>query len=347
MKAWKKWGAGMVSLIQVGHAQSQPFTGLKIGGTMDVAIRHVNHGSAGRATVMAMDGLHNSEIHLNGREDLGSGWWSGFSLNSGVNPDTGSANTPFFNRRSTLSLGGPWGELRAGRDLNPSVRNLIVFDPFSNGVGNFKNLVSALGSGARTLLRAENSLSWFSPPGLGGFYGHAMVAAGEGVPGNRYAGAHLGWRNERWHAGLGWSRTRAALGADYLQFNYGLSRDFGGARLMGVVHEVRYGARRQTSSLLALTVPYGPGFFRAGYGLAHMDGPVSTQDIPWGRGDDARQWAVGYVYPVSQRTAFYASFSALQNNGFSRMSVSSQPSPAAMRGGESVKGLEFGIRHFF
>ena len=41
-----------------------------------------------------------------------------------------------FNRRSTVSLAGGWGELRLGRDYTPQFWNLTVFDPFgTNGVG--------------------------------------------------------------------------------------------------------------------------------------------------------------------------------------------------------------------
>lgn len=121
MRTWTKLSAGMAVLLQISHAQAQPSTGLKVGGTLDVSIRRVSNGSAGRTTVTGLDGLHNSEVYFGGGEDLGAGWWTGFSLNIGANPDTGSANTPFFNRRSTLSLGGPWGNCaRAGTSIPQS-----------------------------------------------------------------------------------------------------------------------------------------------------------------------------------------------------------------------------------
>ena len=49
-----------------------------------------------------------------------------------------------FNRRSTVSLAGGWGELRLGRDYTPQFWNLTVFDPFgTNGVGTTQILNSS------------------------------------------------------------------------------------------------------------------------------------------------------------------------------------------------------------
>ena len=62
-------------------------------------------------------------------------------------PTTG-ANAPVragtqgltFNRRSTVSLAGGWGELRLGRDYTPTFWNLTIFDAFgTNGLGSSTN----------------------------------------------------------------------------------------------------------------------------------------------------------------------------------------------------------------
>ena len=45
-----------------------------------------------------------------------------------------------FNRRSTVSLAGSWGEVRLGRDYVPYFWNTTIFDPFgTNGVGAVSN----------------------------------------------------------------------------------------------------------------------------------------------------------------------------------------------------------------
>lgn len=95
-----------------------------------------------------------------------------------------------FNRRSTISLSGPFGEMRLGRDFTPVFWNDSIFDPFAtNGVGT-NIILSASGfttQGATTngfganptQIRASNSMGYFLPATLGGFYGQAMYAFDE------------------------------------------------------------------------------------------------------------------------------------------------------------------------
>ena len=89
-----------------------------------------------------------------------------------------------FDRRAYVSLAGSWGELRLGHDFVPTHYNSISFDPFNaNGVARAGNLTFAgagLGSAPLfTAITASNSVSYWLPPNLGGFYGVAMVALGE------------------------------------------------------------------------------------------------------------------------------------------------------------------------
>ena len=90
-----------------------------------------------------------------------------------------------------MSLSGAFGEVRLGRDYTPTFWNDTVFDPFgTNGVGT--NLISTAngcnspaacrnsGFTANTnYIRASNSIGYFLPPNLGGFYGQFMYAFNE------------------------------------------------------------------------------------------------------------------------------------------------------------------------
>ena len=105
-----------------------------------------------------------------------------------------------WQRRSTISLMGNFGEIRLGRDYVATFWNLTTFDPFgTNGVGQALNNISTLGSGSQTTVRASNMVAYFLPA-IGGFYGQFQVAAGEGVTGsaptstgNKYFGGRLGY----------------------------------------------------------------------------------------------------------------------------------------------------------
>jgi predicted porin len=63
---------------------------------------------------------------------------------------------------------------------------------------------------------------------------------------------------------------------------------------------------------------------------------------------DADQFAIGYVYNLSPRTALYATYSKISNDGLSVFSVAGggNQNGAPTAGGSST-GMEFGLRHSF
>jgi predicted porin len=145
-------------------------------------------------------GYNSSRLGFRGTEDLGGGLAASFWLEAGLGNDDGSTGgnvsnttpsvTGFFNRRSTVSLSGGFGELRLGRDYTPTFWNDTVFDPFgTNGVGtNLISIANGYQGGVpntsgftqnNMYVRASNSVGYFLPPNLGGFYGQVMYAFSE------------------------------------------------------------------------------------------------------------------------------------------------------------------------
>jgi len=154
-------------------------------------------------TRLGNSGYNSSRLGFRGTEDLGGGLAGSFWLEGSLGNDDGTTGgnvsnvsgttvTGFFNRRSTVSLSGVFGEARVGRDYVPSFWNDTVFDPFgSNGVG-ASLIFSASGftsqgattngfAGNFTQIRASNSIGYFLPPNLGGFYGQVMYVFNEQV----------------------------------------------------------------------------------------------------------------------------------------------------------------------
>ena len=153
--------AALSLLAGLAHAQSS----VTLFGVVDTSLRSVSNGDS-RVVQMGTDGLSNSRLGFRAEEDLGGGLKAGAWLEAALNPDSGSINASgkFWHRRSTVSLSGSWGELRLGRDLNPSFWNLSIFDPFGTcGVGSGFNLATNLGSGAATLLRTDNAVAYLLP----------------------------------------------------------------------------------------------------------------------------------------------------------------------------------------
>jgi predicted porin len=232
-------------------------------------------------TVLSPSGNASSRIGFRGTEDLGGGLAAGFWLEAPLNNDTGGGIAN-FGRRSTLSLSGPFGELRLGRDYTASFWNDAIFDPFSvNGVGT--NLIAVVNSniaasralatggllngglsaGTDSYLRTSNAVSYFLPQGLGGFYGQVQYALHENVKVSnqpdspskrgRYVGGRIGWASGPADVALGYGESTlastAAQSEKIKSLNLGASYDFGLVKVFGEWSRVR-DVRSSTSTAL-------------------------------------------------------------------------------------------------
>ena len=187
-------------------------------------------------TVLSNSGTTPSRLGFRGTEDLGGGLASSFWMEAGLANDSGTGagtgGVIAFNRRSTLSLSGPFGEVRLGRDYTPTYWNDAVFSPFSTlGVGS--NVVSSVGSNLQVAkgpgsavsatdnyMRTSNSIGYFLPPRLGGFYGQVQYALHENasqsnVPGTpnakgRFVGGRVGYLSQALDVALAYGESTAA-----------------------------------------------------------------------------------------------------------------------------------------
>lgn len=222
-----------LAVLATAAASASAQSTLTVFGLMDLSVNQVKNGST---SMKSMDtaGLNTSRLGFRGTEDLGGGLLAGFWLEAGVSGDTGgtggstgynssgSTTTGFFNRRSTLSLSGGFGEVRLGRDYVNTFSNIASFDAYgANGFGSNINLYlglgpaagsspALLGSGAGTTVRANNMVGYFLPGNLGGFYGSAQMAAGEGTNGNKYTGFRAGYAAGPVDIGFAMSQTTVA-----------------------------------------------------------------------------------------------------------------------------------------
>jgi predicted porin len=331
-------------------------------GVVDLSANDIKNGNTHTQSLQSNQ-LNSNRLGFRGIEDLGGGLKAGFWLEAGMNNENGQAGgsnglatpsngTSFFNRRSTVSLFSPLGELRLGRDYDPSFWN-TVFDDVNgaNGLGEGLNLISSLGSGAITIARDNNTIGYFLPPNLGGLYGQAMVAAGQsasigGTPGEKYYGARLGWAAGPVDVNAAYGKTKTIPGAsDFKMWNVGGSYDFGVAKIFAFYNKNTFAALRQGVYEVSVSVPLGQGELRGVYGHADASGTTST-----GRNtnaDDANLYSVEYVYNLSKRTALYTTAAWIKNKGLAGFSVlPGTAADATLAGGKST-GYNLGVRHSF
>jgi len=384
----KKSLIALAVLAAAGAASAQ--SSVTLFGIVDATIQRVDNKGAGGGSVTRLhnSGESSSRLGFRGTEDLGGGMSGSFWLEAGLNNDDGtgqtlSTNNQFagtgslpigggeagrnaraqngtglvFNRRATVSVAGGFGEIRLGRDYTPQFWNLTVFDPYGTvGVGT-NQMLSSIITGV-TSVRASNTVGYFLPGNLGGFYGQAQIYRGENSStaansgdGNGSA-IRLGYSAGPVNIAIASGRTSYTLVAapaagqspgSTRQNNIGASWNFGVATIMGLAS--RDSADAVTGNLTgrgylgAVTVPVGPGLIKLSYSQY-------TTDVPVGTDPRAKKLALGYVHNLSKRTAIYTTFAKVSNNDTSNASVFTGAAAAGALGASST-GYDLGIRHSF
>ncbi len=365
----------LFGIVDAGIAYTDAKTNLATGGS----VKQSQYG-------LSNSGYNSSRLGFRGTEDLGGGLAAGFWLEAPLGNDNGTiSNSLFFNRRSTVSLSGGFGEVRLGRDFTPTFWNDTTFDPFgTNGVGTnvisaahgSSNILGVSGLADNAYFRSSNSVGYFLPPNLGGFYGQVMYGFDENVHTDnafnsqqgRYAGGRFGYANGPLDVAIAYGESKVAdtilTTGTAKTFNLGASYDLGVVKLFGELSQVKneidpaVGATTNAKVngwLLGATAPVGAGLIRASVGQARasLDGP--------GADPRATKFALGYVHNLSKRTALYATVAHVSNKDGSAVATgtninqgnagSGATSAGFVSGtGNEAKGsngYEFGIRHSF
>lgn len=319
-------------------------------GTLDVNARYVKNGDNSLKS-LSPDGATTSRFGVRGVEDLGNGLQAGFWLESGVKLDEGAPadDKKFWNRRSTVSLLSTFGEVRLGRDTVPTYVGASDYDVFSTAgvaTGDKFTTTNKLGAAAvDTFKRADNQISYFTPNSLGGFYGRASVAAGEGDNGKKYIGGRAGYAAGALDVSLSFGQTTVkanAAGDDKFNvFVLGASYDFKVVKLSGYYAESKFGAKKLAVYNLGAQVPVSEaGVVRLSYINANASGSGTDAN-------DANQLAVGYLHSLSKRTTLYTTVAHVNNKGAAVYNVVSSSTLPTLAAGKSSTGYEFGVRHSF
>jgi len=332
-------------------------------GVVDVSGRYVDNGG-GKQYQMAQDGNASSRLGFRGTEDLGGGMAASFWLEGSIQPDTGTIGTTtinggtvaaLFQRRSTVSLAGKFGEARFGRDYTATFWNATIFDPFgTNGVGSSGNIylivpATPTGGAFGTLVRANNTIGYFLPSGIaGGLYGQVMVAAGENAPGNKYFGGRLGYAAGPFNVAGSWARTQVLLTPDTngTNWNIGGSWNFGFLVASAYYGRLEISDASQNNWYIGGVAPFGAWNFKASYGQVDRSGHVGALNF---EGQKASQFAIGTDYNLSKRTALYGTYSYISNKDGAAFIVGGLQNIAAggAKPDSNSTGFEVGIKHSF
>lgn len=369
----KKSLIALAVLATAGVASAQ--SSVTLFGVVDAAVS-VGKGSIADRTRLVSGAYNSSRIGFRGTEDLGGGMSASFWLEAGLNTDDGTMGATStnnqaggtvsapagtsqgltFNRRSTVSLAGGFGEVRLGRDYDPQFWNLTVFDPFGS-VGSGASLTTTNAYGANPIgaggpyargggvnglgVRASNSIGYFLPGNLGGFYGQLQYFMGENPQTGAATeddgsglGVRLGYAAGPFNVAVAYQRSEFAAG-DIKTANIGGSWDFGVAKLLAHYNRDRVPGLSSNSWLVGALMPVGAGEVRASY--SQITTEVGTTE------PKARKISLGYVHNLSKRTALYTTVARVRNTGGQSIALAGSTTGA----NTSSTGFDLGVRHSF
>ncbi|MCY4754059.1 porin [Pelomonas aquatica] len=320
-------------------------------GVIDADMKYVKTGDL-KLKKLDSSGLSTSRFGVKGVEDLGGGLKAGFWLESEVATDTGAGGSTvngsnaFWGRRSTVSLMGEFGEIRLGRYKTATRLHIEDFDPYSGtGLGDVTKVIAdktALGtlSGTQsgTFTRASNMVSYETPKDLGGFYGAADVAAGEGDGSNKMQDIRLGYKEGPVHVSAAFSSN--GTGTKYKVSSIAGSYDFSGIKPALMYTTTEAGDAKIKAVTAALTWSLGQGQLQTSF--TNSSANTAAQAIV---GGDAKLFAIGYIYSLSKRTSLYTTFAQIDNKDGAKYTLGG--APAATAGGQKSSGFDVGIRHSF
>ena len=261
-----------------------------------------------------------------------------------------------FTRRATVSLMGPFGELRVGRDFSPIWWNISLFDPFAaRGVGTSQ----AVNNFGYNTVYNSNAIGYVLPSTLGGWYGQLQYAPGEqssSVPNSKkgdFHGGRIGYMTGPLNVAASYGKWRQVLGAsdvapvvigrDVEVSNVVATWDFGVVKPVAFYGEEKAsgpaGKAKVASWLFGASIPVGAGEIKA---------TVARYDVA-DSSDDFDKLSLGYAHSLSKRTVVYVTAARLSNkgNGVRSLSADGLTSPGNAKPGGSSTGFDVGIRHSF
>ncbi|MEG2031137.1 MAG: porin [Janthinobacterium sp.] len=301
-----------------------------------------------------------SRLGVQGREALGDDVSAVFSLEAGIQNDTGqSEEGRLFGRQAYVGLDSRLGALTLGRQYNLQYLTLTdVADPFKGGMaGSASNLA---GYGVK---RYDNTVK-YATPALRGMTASAIYSFGE----SPYSSAN----NRAYGATLGYSAGAVNVSVSHQRKNNVILAS-------GTLPAIDMSARNTLVAAnvdLKVATAFAAVGVNKGYGSSPWDPgnaysslalSMSSSDsrdvllgvsVPvrgfkllasWVHKDDrdlanrdATQVAVGVTYSLSRRSDFYASYAKIHNKNGARYTVGN-----ASDSGRGDAALNLGFRHGF
>lgn len=347
-------------------------------GIADVGVVRESGNPKGPVTKVTSGISAGSRLGFRGVEDLGGGMAAIFTMETGINMDTGGAaqgatnenpGGTLFARQSFVGLKSNAGTLTLGRQYNPFFFTSNAIDPFGSGhIGQAGNVMQLTGVSGRS----SNSIMYTSPS-FSGFKAELLYAFGELVGSARggsvingaisYTNGPLLVRLAANQANTDTVSTSSPKRKDVL---LGAVYDFkvvkmsaGYATLKGPTPRFFYN-QEATGFYTRSASPTPYRLSQVNPATLDMTDILIGATIPAGPGNilasyirhkdrtsanqNASQAAIGYEYYLSKRTVWYTDYSRIRNDNNAGFTVGNSGDAT---GGAGDKAFSTGIRHTF
>lgn len=303
--------------LLAGAASAQ--SSVTIYGAVDVGITKSNSGTsvnpgAGTPGQWALQDAWGSRLGFKGVEDLGSGMYSRFQLETRFDPTTGAQAAPtFWQGRSVVALGNKeYGELYLGREYIPAFWVSCTADPtcysYVSEPGFAYTFANYNGSGSidGSAIRRSNTMGYKSP-NLNGLTSEVTLSLGEDVRQNTM-GVNVQYNRGPVYAGFGYD----GRGVDNRVYIVAASYDFGVVKPIVSYTDAKGGATSTyaaTAATFSLVVPVASGKLFGGIGHLNTNNAASN---------NSNKLYAGYVYPLSKRTSIYTNIGSAKTTDLER-----------------------------
>lgn len=347
-------------------------------GIIDVGLVKQNKADAADNRALGGVGMTNKELNVNqatksrlgfrGEEDLGGGLKGIFDLEHRFLPDTGSINTAGGNNFWDKSIVGlrseSFGEVTLGRDYGPTFFSQYLLDPWLNQgvaeVGGTTYAFAGYNVGSHDP-RYNNGIFYKAKAAGFTFMLAASLSEVDGVD-NRY-GANVIYNNGPLFLTAAYDQAPSVVDADETDhlIMLGAAYDFGVIKPRLLVAQSKLqtpfgGEAKPLSVTLSATVPVGTNLIKLGYTQIDWDTAnpyqqvavatallnpatppaslpgLAAQAAALATGEEMKQrkFSIGYEHNLSKRTAIYTDLTS-----------------GKTKGGDTITGVDVGIRHMF
>ncbi|HEY2254816.1 MAG TPA: porin, partial [Variovorax sp.] len=217
----------------------------------------------------------------------------------------------------------------------------------------------------------------YTPPGLAAIVANPALATADNARAGKYVGGRIGYASGPFDVAFAYAESTIASSYYFGSttrldtYNLGGSYDFGVVKLFGEYSNNKQKTDLATNTfnpfgttkpganggLIGVTVPIGAGLIRASYsGIKYNN--LNPNVFFNTTEPSADQFAIGYVYNLSKRTALYATYSYLKDKNGANLTVGGpafyQGLPIGVTAGaafaavpKNSQGYDIGIRHAF